>query len=184
MRNPNHWQYQGDVNPQSHGGKWYRRVGVSTYQVIELTNMDDAVGRRDNEGYPTYVVELSLVDLYQIPSEVQKSALRSCGPDLAEYESELHDQITAIACYEYGAKAPLESWSGNGSTRLLREARKLAASLKKDGNALEDRMQRQVNKIGTTAQEYMTGDIRSAVLRGVSEGREDAQLMLRLGVGT
>lgn len=183
MRNPNHWQYQGDINPQDYGGKWYRRVGVSTYQVIELTNMNDACGRRDNEGYPTYVVELSLVDLSQIPVEVQESAWRSCGPDLtACYESELRDQITAIACYEYGAKAPLESWSGNGSTRLLREARKLAKVLKKDCSELEDRLQKPVNKIGTTAQEYMTGDIRSAVLRGVSEGREDAQLMLRLGV--
>lgn len=181
MRNPNHWQYQGDANPQDYGGKWYRRVNVSTYQVIELTNMDDACGR-DNDGCSTYVVELSLVDLSQIPAEVQKSALRSCGPDLTEYDAQLHEEITAIACYEYGAKAPLESWSGNNSTRMMRSARKLASELKRDQRELEERLQKPVNKIGSTAQEYMTGDIHSAVLRGVSEGREDAQLALRLAL--
>lgn len=37
-----------------------------------------------------------------------------------------------IASYnDYGCKAPLESWSGNGSLRMLREARKLAHSLKR-----------------------------------------------------
>lgn len=173
------WQYTGDVNPQGHGGKWFRRTTGRQYQVIELTNMDDACGR-DNEGRPTYVVELSLVDLDAIGTEQQAQALRSCGPDDGE---ELPDAWLAVVCYEYGCKAPLESWEGNGSTRMLRDARRAAHALKLDSAELEERMERSVNRIGSTAREYMTGDLDSAMWRGVSNADPNAELMAKLGMG-
>lgn len=180
------WNYTGDVSPESYGGKWYRRTHDRVWQVIELTNMDDACGH-DNEGHDTYVVELSLVDLDAIPIAHQERAWECCGYELPttgsdhEIDNTLRTEMTAIACYEYGCKAPLESWSGNGYTKLLRLARSAAKQLL-DEASLQERMTRTVNKIGSTAREYMTGDLSSAILRGVSEGDPTAELMLKLGV--
>jgi len=190
-KNDTHWQYSGDVNPQDYGGKWYRRTTGRQYQVIELTNMDDACGR-DNEGRPTYVVELALVDLDAIPAKEQESAWRSSGFELdtegvgheisGDPRNTLRNTMTAIACYEHGCKAPLESWEGNGSTRMLKQARAAAHTYKRDAAALAARMERPVNKVGSTAAEYMAGDMRSGILRGVADGDPVAELMLRLGV--
>lgn len=179
MRKDTQWQFAGDVSWSDYGGKWFRRTTGRRFQVIELTNMNDAVGERDNEGYDTYVVGLSLVDLDAISADQQASAIRSCGPDDA---AELTDAWRAVVCYEFGCKAPLDSWSGNGYSKLLRAARSAAHALKRDALALTERLSRPVNKIGSTAAEYMIGDIRSAVLRGVSEGNPAAELMLKLGV--
>lgn len=172
------WQYSGDVNPQLHGGTWFRRAIARSrqFQFIRLTNMDDACGS-DNEGRPTYVVELSLVDLDAIDEQRQENAIRSCGQD----GTELSDAWRAVACFEYGALAPLESWEGTGSSALLRRARKLAHELQLDSALMAERMERPVNAIGSTAAEYMVGDTHSAVLRGVSEGRPDAEILLKMG---
>jgi hypothetical protein len=175
--NPRNWQYTGDVSPEEYGGKWFRQVAPKIWQIIELTNMNEACGR-DNEGYDTYFVELSLVDLNAIPDKEIQSARESCDiPDDA-LESWL-----AVGCYEYGLKAPLESWSGPAFGRLLRAARSAAHSLRRDHQALADRMERPVNAIGSTATEYMAGDISSVVMRGVANGDPKAELMLKLGVG-
>lgn len=115
------WQYAGDVGPEDHGGKWFRRTTGRQYQVIELTNMDEACGR-DNEGHPTYLVELSLVDLDAIDASTLASAVRSCGPDPSEAD-ELTDAWRAVICHDYGCAAPLESWEGDAWGRLIRLAR-------------------------------------------------------------
>lgn len=175
---PTKWQYTGDVSPEEYGGKWFRCVGARTYQFIELTNMDEACGR-DNEGRPTYVVELSLVDLNAIPEDSQTSALECCGQE----DETLEDAWLAVCCYEYGCKAPLESWEGNGFSKLLRAARSEAHKLARDASELADRMERKVNRLGSTAAEYMAGDITSAMLRGVAEGNPEAELMLKLHGG-
>ncbi len=140
--------------------------------------MDEACGS-DNDGHETYVVELFLVDLSAIGEKEQASALRSRGAE----DEDMSDAWLAVCCYEYGLKAPLESWSGNAYGKLLRAARSLAHTLKRDADATEDRLERTVNRSGSTAREYMSGDIDSAILRGVSEGRPDAELMLKLGMG-
>ncbi len=169
------WQYTGDVSPESYGGKWFRRVGHGAYQVIELTNMDEACGR-DNEGHDTYCVELSLVDLNEIPDAEQQCAIRSCG---MENEILSHAWL-AVACYEYGCKAPLESWSGNAYGKLLRQARSMAHALKRDAAALAERMERPVNRLGSTAEEYMRGDLDSAMMRGVASGDPTAELIAKI----
>jgi len=171
------WHYTGDISPEDYGGKWFRRTTGRQFQVIELTNMDEACGR-DNEGHDTYVVELALVDLDAIDAETQASALRSCGP---EDPSDLTDAWRAVVCYEYGCKAPLESWEGNAWGRLLRLARGEAHMLRRDAREMARRMKRPVNKIGSTAAEYMRGDVNSAIARGVSEGRHDARIMAKMG---
>ena len=55
-----------------------------------------------------------------------------------------------------------------------------ARLLSHDVNELENRMAKPVNAIGSTAAEYMVGDINSAILRGVSEGDPKAELMLKI----
>lgn len=168
------WQYTGDLSPEDHGGKWFRRTIGCQFQVIELTNMDDAVGECDNAGHPTYVVELALVDLDAIDADTQARALQSCGhSELAD----LADAWRAVICYEYGCKAPLESWEGDAWGKLLKLARSAAHMLKRDAREMERRMARPVNKLGSTAAEFMRGDIDSAMRRGVTEGHHEARLM-------
>ncbi len=178
MRKIGKWQYTGDVSPESYGGKWFRHVSPGVYQVIELTNMDEACGR-DNEGSDTYVVELSLVDLASIDTATQASAMHSCGPD---DESELTDDWRAVVCYEYGCKAPLDSWSGNAYSKLLKIARSEAHKLTRDAAELAKRMEKPVNAIGSTAAEFMVGDIQSAILRGLAEGDPKAEIMAKMGM--
>ncbi len=172
------WTYSGDVNWNDYGGKWFRHTTGKQYQVIEFTNMNEAC-ERDNDGHDPYVVELSLVDLDVISTEQQKSALRSCGPG---DDTEITEPWIALLCYEYGCRAPLESWSGGNAHKMLRAARALAHLLAKDSRELAERMDRPVNAIGSTAAEYMTGDMLSGILRGVAEGDPKAELMLKIGV--
>lgn len=174
------WQYNGDVSPEDYGGKWFRRTHDRVFQVIELTNMDDACGR-DNAGHDKYVVELSLVDLDAINETAMIAALQSCGYDDNYDDSDLTDAHRVVACYEYGCKAPLDSWEGNAWSKLLRAARSAAHALKRDAQALVDRMNRPVNAIGSTAAEYMRGEFEPAIVRGVGEGRHTARLMARIG---
>lgn len=106
----------------------------------------------------------------------------SATGDHHEIDNTLRNTVTAIACYEYGCKAPLDQWEGNSSSRMLRAARASAAQYKRDTSALAERMEHSVNKIGSTAREYMTGNILSGVLRGVASGDPVAELMLKMGV--
>lgn len=139
--------------------------------------MDDACGR-DNEGHPRYNVELSEVDLFAISDKTKEEAFKSCGGfrrDQAEpTEVEIADAVSS-----YGAKAPLGSWNGNALRVLMRQARKRAAEMD-DPVVHETAMNSPVNAIGSTALEFMKGDINSAMVRGVAEGRQDAKLMARM----
>jgi hypothetical protein len=166
------WQYAGDISPEDYGGKWFRRTHARVFQVIELENCKEW-----GDGASGYYVSLSLVDLDKLGPKEIASARRCCGIE----DETLDDAWLAVTCYEYGCKAPLDSWSGNAYGRLLREARREAHALKRDADALAECMERPVNAIGSTAEEYMTGDINSAILRGLSEGRKDAEILARMG---
>lgn len=166
-----HTQFQflmGDVNWLDYGGSWCRKVG-NRYHVIEFTNMHDATGDTDQA---KYCVELREIDL---DSPQRERAAESC--DVSDDASEL-EWVYALS--SYGAYAPLDSWSGNNAHRLLREARAESRSLESDPDALEAALDRPVNRIGSTAREYQAGDINSAILRGLSEGRKDAEIMLKM----
>lgn len=172
MKRVGRWHYQGDVNMLDYGGTLYRQVGKHSFQFIVLTNMDDACGR-DNEGRETYVVELRMVDLEQLSPKNIEDAMRSCGYDGAPNTPD----VLAFMCQEYGCHAPLEEWSGNNAHKLLREARKSANEFRFNESALAEAMERPVNKIGSTAAEFMRGDIHSAMERGILAGRTDARIM-------
>lgn len=170
----NKWTYSGDVNMLDYGGKNMRHTSGRQFQVIELINMDEACGR-DNEGQPKYVVELRLVDLNALSQETINSALKSC-----EWEGmEQSDPVLAECCDSYGAHAPLESFSGNNARKLLRQAHKTANALL-DSDELESRLDRPVNKIGSSAREFMNGDFMPAIQRGCESGNPDARIMAKM----
>jgi hypothetical protein len=174
----------GDVNWQDYGGKWYRRVGKrgKLYHVITFSNWEDLIGS-DAEGGPRYHCELDAVDLGDIPNETQRSALRSIGID-SEIPEDWGDPelVRMEACHSHGAKAPLWELSGNNVRKLLTEARQTSRDLQ-PRKAHAKAMGQRVNQLGSTAREYMKGDIQSGILRGLAEGKPEAELMLRLGVG-
>ncbi len=170
------WQYNGDANMLDYGGTNSRCIGARQFQFVELINMDEACGR-DNEGQPKYAVELRLVSLNELSADNIQSALKCCGQEHIENPS---DEIIAECCNSYGCHAPLGSWSGNNARLLMRQAYKLANELASDAAALDARLERTVNAIGSTAREFMAGDITSAMQRGVEAGSPDARIMAKM----
>lgn len=181
--------WSGDVNPLGYGGTWARKVGPRRWHFIQLTNMDDACGR-DNEGRPTYVIELSEVDLNGISAATQESAWRSCDGDsqmpegststvehAADGEFYRRDEVAADCCFNYGARAPLHSEETNNAHAGFRACRAESYSLTRDADAYRAAMERPVNRLGSTAAEYMAGDIQSALIRGMDAGDPSARIV-------
>ena len=162
-----------------------REVEPRRFHFIEATDMVDACGR-DALGEP-WVVELSEADLDAIGEKAVERACESCG---WEQEEAFTDLQRAEMCHSYGARAPLDSWSGG---RVRKETwedspcpRELIRSAKRRSRELDDPAEREaalmrpVNKIGSTALEYMQGDLHSAITRGAAAGSAEAKLMAKL----
>lgn len=179
-----HW-LSGDLNWQDYGGKWIRQVGEHRYHVIELTNMPDACGK---DATYTYDVCLSEIDLDALSTEAKQSALSSWGIEtnaglyqrddsvwspVDDYEPE---RALVEMLHSYGAKAPLWQDGGNAYAPLLAAARRESRALDEPA-AHAKAMQRRVNRLGSTAQEFMRGDLQSALLRGLAEGSKEARLI-------
>ena len=158
-----------------YGGKNFRQSGKRQFQFVELINMDDACGR-DNAKQPKYNVSLRLVDLDAIPAEGQARAKKSCGWYGAESDTDI---AIAEMCDDYGLHAPLDQWNGNNARQLLRAAYREANSLL-NSDALESKLDRPVNAIGSSAREFMAGDIYSAMQRGCESGDSSARLLAKM----
>jgi hypothetical protein len=157
-----------------YGGKNFRQSGNRQFQFIELTNMEEACGA-DNAGHPKYNVCLRLVDLDAIPDKEQARAKESCGFD-GMPETDL---AIAEMCDSYGCHAPLGQWNGNNARKLLRQAYREANSLL-NPDALGNKLDCPVNQIGSTAREFMAGDIYSAMQRGCESGDASARLLAKM----
>ncbi|RKZ05314.1 hypothetical protein DRQ25_16440 [Candidatus Fermentibacteria bacterium] len=136
--------------------------------MIEMNDVHDY-----NDFECNYLVDLSEIDLDMVSEKNIEDAMRSCGwegmdQDNPEYQVEM--------LHSYGCKAPIEDWSGNNWHKMFREARKLSYELD-DLESHEERMNRPVNALGSTAREFMQGDFRSGMLRGISEGKDDARII-------
>jgi len=67
----------------------------------------------------------------------------------------------------------------------MKEARAESLACSEDTNHYEEKMDRPVNAIGSTARELGSGDIYSAVNRGCRQGKPEAQIMAKMyGVPT
>jgi hypothetical protein len=183
---------QWQVREDDTNYKEVRKVGPRQYQFITMTDMVDACGRDASKDEP-FVWELYLVDLDVIPRDVQESAAKCCDldswfpPHIGEGHEKLDDTLrremaVAECCHDYGAKAPLGMWSGKSGVKggkLHREARREASQLLAP-KALAKAMARPVNGIGSTATEFMAGDIFSAMQRGAESGDPKARLMAKV----
>lgn len=151
-----------------------RHLGNRVYHFVRITDMDDACGR-DNEGHPKYVGELDQVDLNDLSEDVLNGARSFTGA-----EADLPDLYLALACVEYGAKAPL--WGENSGNRreLERAAKRESRELSNDPDALEAALDKPVNAIGSTAREYARGDIDAALSRGLAAGEQKAQILAQM----
>lgn len=164
------------------GGKYISKVNHNReYHVIEWIDMEDACGR-DNLGQPCYIVELSAVHLNEIPAAEVLKALDSCSFTLEDVP-ELGELGLVDCIYSYGHRAPL--WTGESkpitteknmhggqppiAKSLLDEAARYSLALRKDASAYAERMNRPVNAIGSSASEYMRGDINAALTRRLAD---------------
>lgn len=163
-------------------GKWARKVANGCFHFIDMIDWVDAVGEKEaKEGGHKYTVELSEVDLLSISEKTVKDALDSFSADWINERPEEHREMcTAEALFDYGVKAPLESFSGNSWHRLVAEARKASYAIMRDPRRHEELMDRPVNGIGSTAREFMQGDFMSAMERGVRKGDAGAKIMAKM----
>jgi len=154
-----------------------RLIAPRVYQVIEVTDMVEACGR-DWDG-KKFNASLDVVDLNTIPAEEVLSALRSCGYDNEETMKEMNAEWLVECLHGYGCKAPLEQFDSNGREVAKRMARKAAHELL-DAGKLEEKMDQPVNKLGSTAREFIEGNIFAGIQRGVEAGKPESRLMAKM----
>lgn len=163
------------------GGKYGRKLGLGRYQVIEWIDMWDATGEEDQD---RYCVDLNEVDLGVLSPKNIEDAKKCCGWDKTWFKptdtADRKGRALVECCFDYGFKGPLGGWSGNNLKKLMTQARKYAAELDAEPDRYEEALNRPVNKIGSTAREFMAGDINSAMARGIAEGRPESKLMAKM----
>ena len=173
----------GDVNFVDYGGAWYWHAGDRVYHVIRLDNQEDCCGRDAAE---TYWCDLRIVDLNAVGASIG-NALESCGALDYALQAELdkdyarRDLIIVEACVAYGAYAPMVSLSGNNWRKMWRECARESRAVAGDASALD---RGSVNGIGQTPREYMTGDMVSALGRGLDAGDQTCNLIARMYAAT
>lgn len=171
--------FTGDRNWLDYGGVWMRHVDGERFHFIRLDNMDEACGR-DNEGHPTYSVDLSEVNLSTVtPSEIT-SAMQCYGIDRRDIMTDDDDgnAATLAECVRsYGIASPLHSVRTNNAHKGITECRRESYRLTRDAEAYEAAMERPVNAIGSTAREFGRGDLNSALVRGLEAGDKTARII-------
>lgn len=186
----------GDVSWEDYGGMWCRRVD-HRFHVVKILNWEDAVGSAGASGTDgTHHIELVEVDTNDV--EQAKSGLDSCGyyndedgnivTDQGDILAELKDEgrwrlVICEAMAQCGHSAPLDQETGSDLSQLFNNVLIQSNTYVDDEEAYEKRMNRPVNRIGSTAREMQKGDINSALLRGLARGDEKAELMSVLTFG-
>ena len=173
-----------DFNWSDHGGRWARHIEGTRYHVIRFENCKDW-----GDGATGYHCDLQEVDT---SNPQLASAMQPCGMsatnngDPLDWSDEYGDPVPVLAFVEalssYGAYAPLWQEASGNSHKLLRAAKRESRLLATDTEAYETRMDRPVNKLGSTAREYAVGDTTSPILRGLSEGSPTAEIMAKMGM--
>ena len=166
----------GDVCWEDHGGSWGHKLRDGVWLVLRFENKSDW-----GDGAKGYYCDVLQVDLNTLPEDELKSALQCCGFEfdqegnvlnehdgetISERGSEHYEIVLVECCMSYGCYAPLDSTEGDSyPLRVRAEARRIADSYFEDQYALNERLNRPVNAIGSTALEFGRGDIQSAMDR-------------------
>jgi len=190
---PGGWRWlTGDASWEDYGGSWFKRVkGTRYYVVLRFEN-----GKEHDEKLPTFMCDVLGVDLDALPIGSLYASLSCCGMSwydeltLVSYSGdeiwavpespERLDHILVECCVAYGAYAPLgeAAASDHYPLRVRAEARRLGNSIVRDESERERLMKRPVNRIGSTADEYMRGDLSSALHRGPIDATKNIMRML------
>ncbi len=170
-----------DVNWSEYGGRWARHIAGTRYHVIRFENCEEW-----GDGATGYHCDLQEVDTSNPrlkdamrSSDVPFDALNEYGEPI---EAALYRLMQVEALSSYGAYAPLWQEAGTNSHRLLRAAKRESRLLATNDTEYQARMDRPINAIGSTARELATGDVNSAILRGLEAGDPKADLMARMGM--
>ncbi len=184
----------GDVNWEVYGGSWGKQdpSNLSRFWILDFTNMLDACGESMPDG-KNNICDVRLVDLSEIPAEDIRSALECCGFDSQEsieeqfnHNPDKFSMFLAECCSQYGTYAPMGSESSRYPMRARARARRLAIELMGDESQTDDCLNRPANAIGSSARDFMRGDILAGLRESadkVLEGEEVspmARIMLKM----
>lgn len=180
--NPTLYGFQfstGDVNYLDYGATWIRHVGKREYHFVTLTNWENSCGEQEAaEIGEKYNLQLSIVDLDKIPEDKIVDALRSCGQ--VPEEANGNDAWVADYVHEYGLLAPITDVNTSNFHQTFKVLAKESREISGSKSARRRAMDRKVNKLGSTAAEFMRGDINSGLIRGVIKGEESALLVAKI----
>ena len=144
-----------------------KQVGARKYIFLEVLDT------RTYTGKGRFYVEVSCVDLDEVPPQGIEEALRLYGME----EEDISNLGAAECCHGYGYKAVLGGENAGGAVVARRAGRRIAKEAIED---LDEAMERTCNALGSTAREYMRGDIFSALGRGCAEGQPNARLVAKM----
>ena len=171
-----------DVCWEDHGGMWGFKAPDASWYVIRFENAEDW-----SEGEYKYHCDLSRVVLCDLPVDQIKTAMSYCGYTWDEILSwdttEAAECALVYACVSAGSRAPLDQNTSNGNPERLRVwARKEAEDYIRSEARVRRAMSKPVNAVGSTAEEYMQGDLDSWKTRYLCTGEQDPKkdLMLKL----
>jgi hypothetical protein len=152
-----------------------RQVGKGKYQVIEVIDLHEHISEREaTENGGRFSGALSFIDLNAVPETELDKACVFCG---LEREKGTSDLALVEALQDYGCKAPIGSCSETTEAKCKKAMRQEAKEALEN---LTERLNKPVNAIGSTASEYMRGDIMSALQRGVEAGEPGARVMAKM----
>ena len=194
---PKYWKGWRDVgsdcNWEDYHGLWGRRAPDGTYFFLTFTNMEDACGRDALEGDNPmrYHCDVRQVAPKELDAETVAGIMSSFGwdeEDMTEMTTEEVEWRLATDAAEYGVYAPLHQEGGMSYPARIRAAcYREAENLMTDVVRLDDRLNRPVNRIGSTARDLRGGDIMAGLTRyqeAVAAGGEDGdpvkELMCKL----
>lgn len=153
-----------DVNWDEHGGNWAKKAQDGSWYVITFDNLEGH-GIYD---LPKYLATVKNIEPREVDTEELKSALQCIGMDFKDVDDELE---LVFALNSHGIFATLEEISGDKNPDSIKErAIKVAEEFMSDSNKLNEALDKEINKIGTTNRGARNGDILAGLKRYVSNG--------------
>jgi hypothetical protein len=166
-------QLCSDVNWIDYHGMWAKKASDGSWYVLRWNNLVDSGGSEFAD--TPFECSVYRLDLAELPAKERESALKSCGlVETSEglmvdwsfdlIEPNRSEVMIVECCIQYGLGAPLETFTGSKhATRIRANARRYAETCMKDTALLQERLDRPVNAIGSTAAEYGRGDVMTAL---------------------
>lgn len=152
-------QLVSDVNWIDYHGMWCKQAKDGAWYVLVWTNLLDAGGKEFAD--TPYEIQVKRLDLRELTEKNIQDCLNSCGPDpeaMNEYDAKTRMLALLESAISYGFGAPLfDKTSNKYPQRLRAEGVRKAKEFMKDAHKLQCALDRPVNRIGMTAQQYGLG---------------------------